>query len=228
MVGKHKLLEFLCAGRGQKVPAELDSDILQELELGKLEQCPMFQWDKNPNDISSSQVHMLLQLGTGGRGRCFLGVTPEGSMCVRKYFLPRYYSLRERAGPDCRAWNKVYFNHSGKKECFVDETGRGRVYLQIPYIGALADTVEGEMKERQRLLQEGDQGALAQALRFFASRGYRHLSLKWKHVGRESTLPGSKIMFYDLGNIETPWSGKESDQEKWVKECLNDLREEME
>jgi Family of unknown function (DUF5898) len=223
-------MEFVRLRRGEEKTKGLKTDLLEELESGQLARCPLFRWNDCPKDLDG-RTHILFRFGTGQAGVCFLVATPGGTVCVRKMFYNVSYwmdmDVRRKACAECDVWEKIYANHLGfdSSEAYQNEEGHS---ILLPYIRALSDTEEGEIKEQKRLLEEGDQGALAQALHFVAKQGYRHLSIKWKHVGRESLLPESRIVFFDLGRVEQPTEWQESDQEAWVQECLRNLRSEME
>jgi Family of unknown function (DUF5898) len=225
-------LEFLRQRQSGVRPIILFPDLLKELESGNLSQFPLFRWDDFPdsNDCSNSPLH--LPFGSGATSHCFFTVKYDGTVCVHKFFYPRFRHTNEKqlseAYAERDAWNQIYRHYLGNFECTVGLDPQERYnYLQIPYIRALADTAQGEIDERRRLLKEGKQGALAQALRFFAAQGYRHKSIKWKHVGRESILPGSKIVFFDLGRVDRPARWEASDQEAWVEESLKYLESSM-
>jgi Family of unknown function (DUF5898) len=188
---------------------------------------PAFRWKYHPRKRQEPhQTTLLYPIGTGRTGQCWLAVTKEGCICVVKVFTKRgrdWYNLLEKAEIECEGWNTIYSNHLDGKVSELVLTLDNEIHLRMPYIRALSDTADGEIRERMRLLQEGGEGSLAQALRFFAAQGYRHPSIKWKHVGRESSDPESKIIFFDLGSVERPVNWGDGAREKWAQESLDHL-----
>jgi Family of unknown function (DUF5898) len=232
---KQLQFEFVCKLRGEKVPYLEAMEFLKEagitdIKLFKWDGLfPVFRWKEHPDKRQQPhQATLLYSIGSGRTGQCWLTVTEEGCICVTKVFIKhRWHSFQQLwsdAKIECEGWNKIYCKHLEYKESELVRTPDGDVHLRMPYIRALADTAQGELRERRRLLREGCDGALGKALRFFVEQGYRHPSIKWKHVGRESTDPESKIIFFDLGLVEKPsrW-----DKEAWVQQSIRNLRSEM-
>ena len=156
------------------------------------------------------RLYVVHPLGYGAFGECCIAVTENGCVCVVKFFRsPSDGNSSENcAESEMNNWNEVYERKAVPK-CFTMDGPEGP-YLVMPFLKPVA------LEDRKKLLEECK---IKTALESFASSGYIHDDVRWRHFG----WWGEDLLMLDLGGVT-----KEPDESRvrcWIDRSLCILQE---
>lgn len=134
----------------------------------------------------ANSVYLLLDLGGGGDGRVFLGMSERGLSCVVKFSRERERAAAQSAlTRECEMWRRIWgFEHARVADFGVPA-------LVMPYV-RMAGGPAGV-----------DRAAVEQAARRCAAAGFAHLDLSWRHVGQLRRDGVMEVVFVDLGRVRS-------------------------
>ena len=171
-------------------------------------------------------IFLFKHLGIGANGDCCLATTETGtSFCAVKFFA-EVTSASDCAKEEEDRWNTIYKGELPATKVLqfprVDGLEGSDACLLMPYLNPIDD---GEDNARQTAL---DNGSVQDCLQLFASKGYHHNEVRWRHLGffrKEEGEPTSqKVYLCDLGNLtkrdkqsDTTWAAL---TETWIGESL--------
>ena len=129
-----------------------------------------------PNGKQTRRIHVIHPIGSGEFGDCCLGVSEGGaSVCAIKFFhKSSHRSAEGQAEDERRNWQYVYGQNEEIPACFTWVIAGQEACLVMPYLRPIASI------DRRRLL---DENTILKALKQFASTGYIHSDMKWRHFG---------------------------------------------
>ena len=164
-----------------------------------------------PNGKKTKRIHVIHPIGSGEYGDCCLGVSDGGaSSCAIKFFHKSSNgSAKEQAEAERRNWEEVYGQNKEIPECFTWAIAGQEACLVMPYLSPIASS------DRRRLL---DDNTIRKALEQFASTGYIHSDIKWRHFGWWKET----LILLDLGLIK---ESSEPEIARWVIKSLTTLEE---
>jgi len=158
-------------------------------------------WQANfPKRVTKlSVVHPL---GYGDSGECCIAVTGNGSVWVVKFFRGHkdMDPIKERVGSELQNWNVVYGEKKDLPKCFTMDVPNGPC-LVMPFLKPVL------VEERKKLL---DECKIKTALKFFASSGFIHCDVQWRHFGWWH----NDLLMLDLGNVKRV--DDKSQRQKWI------------
>jgi Family of unknown function (DUF5898) len=196
---------------------------LSEKKKAKLE----ISLDQHPSP-NTNEFILHKRLGKGAHGVCYLATDSLGMACAMKSFdLSRdsRERLRTLVREECDRWNAIYRDALGDKLSWIIEL-EDRIYLVMPYLHCL----KKRDKEALSSTTAGEE-QLRAALMFFASRGYAHEDLFWRHIGRAPSNDGrspGRIVLMDLGSVSrapaSEWGSEE--QAAWIEKAMEKLENE--
>ena len=124
-------------------------------------------------------AYLLLDLGGGGDGRVWLAATPQGKVCVLKF-----YEDKELAVTEQKLWKEIW-NIEVKITTFI-----GQSVLVMPWLKTCLENME-----------EGVKVAVKEAVERFANSGYHHDDLHLRHVGLYKEGTGRlRAILFDLAH----------------------------
>jgi len=157
-----------------------------------------------PNGKNTKRIHVIHPIGSGEYGDCCLGVSDGGaSSCAIKFF----HKSSEQAENERRNWEEVYGQNKGIPACFTWAIAGQEACLVMPYLTPIPSS------DRRRLL---DDNTIRKALEQFASTGYIHIDIKWRHFGWWKET----LILLDLGLIK---KSSELEIVHWVEKSLATL-----
>lgn len=163
-------------------------------------------------------VHIIAPLGWGSTGCVCFAVAKTGvGCCAVKFFHKSERESRSKANledicdQELKNWKKVY--EGELPECRVAHDVHGKV-LVMPFMEPIP------AQARKSLLEKGD---IKEALKRFASKGFTHPEVFWRHFGFFGEGKERKLYLLDLGRIQE--SNGEEHKRAWIDSSLESLRE---
>jgi hypothetical protein len=157
----------------------------------------------------SVPIYLCYHLGSGLCGDCCLAVTLNGRQCcaVKFFVKPQDPALtgHQLAEQELENWGKVYKT----VKCHVGKLPNRDGYLCMPYLRPIPPS------DRQTLL---DNKMVEKALERFASSGYIHNDVLWRHLG----FRNGELCLCDLGSISQV---TEEGATSWIDRALSTLRD---
>jgi len=162
------------------------------------------------NFDESVEIYLCYHLGSGSFGDCCLAATKDGRQCcVVKFFIKpqdTHLTGHELAEEELKNWGKIYKT----VKCHVGKLPNSDGYLCMPYLRPIAPS------DRQTLL---DNKTVEKALNQFASSGYVHNDVLWRHLG----FRNEELFLCDLGSISQV--REKGATTSWIDGALSKLRD---
>jgi hypothetical protein len=157
----------------------------------------------------SVEIYLCFHLGSGWCGDCCLAATKDGTQCcaVKFFIKPEDTALtgHKLAEMESENWGKVYKS----VKCYVGELPSSGGYLCMPYLRPILPS------DRQTLLNNKK---VEKALKQFASSGYIHDDVFWRHLG----FRNGELCLCDLGSISQV---TKEGAKLWIDKTLSKLQD---
>ncbi|KAG7362126.1 hypothetical protein IV203_025792 [Nitzschia inconspicua] len=155
-------------------------------------------------------LYVIHHLGMGEHGNCCLAISSKGESCCAIKFFHKVNRRDDAVMEELENWNKVY-GRGKVPACRVLKAAEG-LCLVMPYFRPIPN------KERKKVFANG---SIETALKRFASSGFVHCDIKWRHMA----FWEDDVILLDLGEIQE--ERDEGKRSRWCQEALEKLRNKL-